>query len=830
VTEPREVVAPYPGLRPFESHEGAIFFGREEHTGRLLEILHREHFVAVVGPSGSGKSSLVRAGMLPALTAGWMGGGSDWRIAIVKPGDRPMQQLARALVGPAALGAELLPDMPPGEPLDRGATAPIEAELRRGPLGLVQLVDEARRLSKRAHPSDLLVLVDQFEEIFRYASAGRPEADESDAFVDLLLESRTNRQSRIHVALTMRSDFLGNCVDFQELPEAINRGQYLTPRLTREQLFAAITRPAELFHGRVEPELVNDLINAVSRDPDQLPILQHALARMWEHAVASSPHAPVMTRAVLEATGGITGALGRHADSVLDSLGGDAAVLAELLFRAVTERAGEAARRDIRRPQKLQDIAVATGREWRVYLPVVEAFANEGVNFLTYVRPLDADSTIDISHEALIRQWPRLQRWVAEEFERGSEYRRWRDRALDWTRGGELLVGADLAHARDWLSGGRSGQQPVEPDATTAPSWKPTAAWGARYAHGGVADAREEFERTTKFIEESRAREREQREAAERIETERRERERRQLEAEARAAEARAEAEHQRAQADREQARLAQKRVRDLERVIKEIPDEKRREALAKRYLPQSIKHLSKRQQKTLATALKAGPLSTRARARVPPEFGLKLWENGATLRVRLMGGTSKEHDAVRKAVAEWMKYANLTFVFDSAADAEVRVAFKPEDGSWSFVGTDSLALSTAEPTMNLGWVGENVLHEFGHVLGLIHETSNPNANLVWNKQAVYRDLGGPPNYWSKEQIDAVMFTKEEKVTYRPFDGSSIMAYSFPGSWFRDGRAIKGGTTLSASDKEFIQTLYPGRAKASSRPKARRKRGLIRTG
>jgi hypothetical protein len=827
VIEHREVLTPYPGLRPFESHEAAIFFGREEHTGRLLEILHREHFVAVIGPSGSGKSSLVRAGMLPALTAGWMGGGSDWRIAIMRPGDRPMRQLARALVGPAALGAELLQDMPSTEPIESASTAPIEAELRRGPLGLVQLVEEARRLSNGSAAFDLLVLVDQFEEIFRFASRGGSQADESDAFVDLLLESRNSRQSRIHIALAMRSDFLGNCVDFLELPEAINRAQYLTPRLKRDQLLAAIERPAALFGGQVEAELVNDLINAISRDPDQLPILQHALARMWDEAIASNPRAPVVTRVELDATGGVAGALARHADSVLGRLRSEQAMLAECLFRGITERAGESGGRDIRRPQKLADIATATGREWSAYVPVVEAFSGEGVNFLTYVPPLDTESRIDISHEALIRQWPRLQGWVAEEFERASDYRRWRDRALDWTHGGELLVGADLARARDWLAGGQKAARSTRSEGAEA-FWKPTPAWAARYALGLDAQARQEFERTTEFIEQSGAREQEQLEAAERVEAERRVRERRQLEAEARAAEARAQADRQRAEAEHEQARLAQKRVRDLERVIKEIPDEKRRQVLAKRYLPDSIKQLSKRQQQKLATTLKSGVRSNRARARVPPQSGLKLWENGSTLRVRFMGGTDEQQEAVKKAVAEWMKHANLTFVFDSAPDAEVRVAFKPDEGSWSFVGTDSLAVPRSEPTMNLGWVEDNVLHEFGHVLGLIHESNNPNAKLAWNKPAVYRDLGGPPNLWSKEQIDTVVFMTEKRITYRPFDSTSIMSYNYPASWFLDGRAIEGGKVLSKSDKAFVEQLYPRTEKARPRRSKLRKPELMK--
>src|SRR5512135_1239562 len=140
-----DVAAPYPGLRPFEANEAEIFFGRETHTDRLLGILQRERFLAVIGPSGCGKSSLVRAGMLPALTAGWLGTGSHWRIAILRPGDQPVRRLARALLHPDALRAELSGST--SEPSDDAVdqTLPlIEAELRRGPLGLLHLVEDAR--------------------------------------------------------------------------------------------------------------------------------------------------------------------------------------------------------------------------------------------------------------------------------------------------------------------------------------------------------------------------------------------------------------------------------------------------------------------------------------------------------------------------------------------------------------------------------------------------------------------------------------------------------------------------------------------------------------
>src|SRR5690348_4934273 len=238
---------PYPGLRPFRYDESDIFFGREAQTDQLLGRLARNHFLAVTGPSGCGKSSLIKAGMIPALSTGFMvEGGSRWRICELRPGDRPLGRLARALVSATIWGADRT---------DSESAAFIEATLRRGPLGLIELVGGAEALKG----ANLLVVVDQFEEIFRYRD--RIAADEADAFVGLLLASIAQTDVPIYVVITMRSDYLGDCALFHGLPEAVSDAQYLAPRLARQDLELAIAGPARVFGGRVEPKLLNRLIN-----------------------------------------------------------------------------------------------------------------------------------------------------------------------------------------------------------------------------------------------------------------------------------------------------------------------------------------------------------------------------------------------------------------------------------------------------------------------------------------------------------------------------------------------------------------------------------------
>ena len=263
---------PFPGLRPFEFNESLLYFGRDGQSEQLLRKLAASRFMAVIGTSGSGKSSLVRAGLLPALFGGFMASaGSDWRIALFRPSNDPIGNLAGAINDSGLFG----------EKAESLQATMIEATLRRGSLGLV----EAVRQSRIGSHENVLVVVDQFEELFRFAQVAESEQYQNDAaaFVKLLLEASRQKEIPIYVVLTMRSDFLGDCSLFWDLPEAINEGQYLIPRLTREQRREAITGPIAVCNADITPRLVNRLLNDMGDNPDQLPILQHALMRTWNN-------------------------------------------------------------------------------------------------------------------------------------------------------------------------------------------------------------------------------------------------------------------------------------------------------------------------------------------------------------------------------------------------------------------------------------------------------------------------------------------------------------------------------------------------------------------
>ena len=395
---------PYPGLRAFEASESDLFFGRERETDELRKRLRTTRLLAVVGGSGSGKSSLVRSGLIPSLHGGLMAGaGSSWRVAITRPGEDPVGNLAAALDQPTVLGGA-------DAHADTRRTI-LEANLRDSSLGLAEAIRHARLPAG----DNVLVLVDQFEELFRFwRSRRRHQAgDDAAAFVKLLLEAARCADLPIYVVLTMRSEFIGECMEFSGLPEAINAGQYLVPAMSRDALRAAIAGPAAARGAAIAPRLLARLLNEVGNDRDRLPVLQHALMRTWD--AWSGDHAgdePLDVRHY-EAIGTMKEALSRHADEAYAELDGAAGrAWAERVFKTLTETTEDGL--GVRRERAFGVLTSVCNAGPAELTRVIDRFRTPGRAFLQPPAgvPLRPDTIVDISHESLMRVWTLLVRWV----------------------------------------------------------------------------------------------------------------------------------------------------------------------------------------------------------------------------------------------------------------------------------------------------------------------------------------------------------------------------------------------------------------------------------
>ncbi len=427
---------PFPGLRPFRESETHLFFGRTAQVDDLLSELARSRFVAVMGASGSGKSSLVAAGLLPALHGGLSKElGAAWRIASFRPGGNPIRNLAIALAAPDVLGVG---GSDPATDADH-----LEATLRRSALGLADAV----RREQGTRDGRFLVVVDQFEELFRFQEATNDvgSSGRSD-FVQLLIEAARDADAPVDVILTMRSDYLGDCSQFEQLPETINDGLYLVPRLTRSQMREAIVGPVAVGGGTIAPRLVQRILNDARSDPDVLPVVQHALMRTWDLWAVDGATTSPLDIVHYEAGGGLEEALARHADEAFHELSEDPSRrIAELAFKRLTELDVDG--REGRRPSPLVEIAAVAGATIDEVNDVIGHFTQQGRSFLT----VSSDGVVDISHESLIRQWPRLRHWVRDEARSSDIYRRLTNSAERWGRGeAALLRDPDLQIATNW--------------------------------------------------------------------------------------------------------------------------------------------------------------------------------------------------------------------------------------------------------------------------------------------------------------------------------------------------------------------------------------------
>ncbi len=410
--------APYLGLVTFQPTDAARFFGREQLVAELTGRLAKAPFLAVFGASGSGKSSLLRAGLLPAVWAGELPGSQEWLTVLLTPGEHPLEELAIQLA--AVQGV---------------SSGSLHTDLTADSANLDLAICQA--LAGHPEREQLLLVVDQFEEVFTLC----PDESERACFIDALLGAVSSPGSRARVVLGVRADFYARCADYPDLVAALRDTQVLVGAMTHDELRSAITEPAAHVGFTVEPALTATILGDLGDGQGALPLLSHALLETWKRR-----RGRVLRLADYRAAGGVRGAIAQTAEQVYAGLSHQQRGIAKTIFLRLTAlgEATEDTRRRIR---------------WTELLPDGDTSAVEVVlERLAAARliTLDEDS-VEVAHEALIREWPTLREWLTEDREGLRIHRCLTEAAAEWARfgrdSGALYRGVRLAIARDWSVG-----------------------------------------------------------------------------------------------------------------------------------------------------------------------------------------------------------------------------------------------------------------------------------------------------------------------------------------------------------------------------------------
>ncbi|HEX3475799.1 MAG TPA: protein kinase [Kofleriaceae bacterium] len=428
---------PFAGLAAFQEADAARFFGRGRDIEHVVAELRARPLVALVGPSGAGKSSLARAGVIPTLKRS----GEGWDVAVVRPGRDPLAALAGvvAQIDTATASAS-------GAAAGDGADHAVIAHMRAGPGYL------GERLRTHAHSKRrrVVVVVDQLEELYTLGSA-----TDRAAFLACLAAVADDAASPLRVLVCMRSDFLDRLTEDRRMGAELTRGLVVLPPLDRDGMREALLRPVEDSEHRLEPSLVDRMIDAVATTPGALPLLQFTAARLWERRDRDRR---MLTEASYEQLGGVEGALATHADTVMAGLSASRQALAQsLLMCLVTSERTRAVvsvteLRALRRDPEQVDHLLQHLTAMR--LLVIERASDDG------------DATVELVHESLIDRWRTLARWLDDHHDDAEMLTRLRVAARHWERSGRaaglLWTGEVARQARQWRQRHREELSTVE--------------------------------------------------------------------------------------------------------------------------------------------------------------------------------------------------------------------------------------------------------------------------------------------------------------------------------------------------------------------------------
>ncbi|HMD81844.1 MAG TPA: helix-turn-helix domain-containing protein, partial [Anaerolineales bacterium] len=378
-------LCPYKGLSYFDESDADLFVGREILTAKLTErvlslassgLPHETRFLAIVGASGSGKSSLVRAGLVPALR--WNQKSVDWQIHILNPTSHPLESLASTLTSESA---SVL------------ATSTLMDDFSRDPRSLQIFV---KRLLPLENHARALLVIDQFEELFALCRSEEERA----SFIDNLLTAASEADGSVIILITLRADFYAHCANYIPLREALARNQEYIGAMSDEELCRAIEEPARRGRWELEPGLVDLLLHDVGHEPGALPLLSHGLFETWQRRRGRT-----MTLSGYASSGGVRGAIAETAETVFtDQFTGEQRAIARRIFLRLTELSDEISTADTRRRATFNEL-ILKPEEATITLTVLKTLADARLI-------MTSQDSAEVAHEALIREWPTLRGWL----------------------------------------------------------------------------------------------------------------------------------------------------------------------------------------------------------------------------------------------------------------------------------------------------------------------------------------------------------------------------------------------------------------------------------
>ncbi|MDX1436792.1 MAG: helix-turn-helix domain-containing protein [Anaerolineales bacterium] len=438
---PAAGLTPYTGLYYFDEADAELFFGREALTERLVARLSErtgsdQRFLAIVGASGSGKSSVVRAGLIPALR--WQQDFSGWPIFVLTPTAHPLDSLVACLREEAGLHL---------------SHRKFVDELACNPASLWQSL---RSLTETAGAALALLVIDQFEELFTLCRSEEEQA----SFIENLVAAAYHPTGNAMIVIVLRADFYAHCARFDQLRNALSQHQEYIGPMSNPELRRAIEEPARLGHWEFDPGLVDILLHDVgagtlnSAEPGALPLLSHALMATWNRRRGRR-----LTLSGYTASGGVRGAIAETAESVFyDQFDLEQRRIARQIFLRLTELGGEASAADTRRRVAYDEL---------IQNPEEEDTVHEVLRTLADARLITTDQTAaEVAHEALIREWPTLRGWLEEDREGLRLHRHLTEAAKEWDSlardPGSLYRGARLAQALEWASAHPGHLNPLE--------------------------------------------------------------------------------------------------------------------------------------------------------------------------------------------------------------------------------------------------------------------------------------------------------------------------------------------------------------------------------